>query len=199
MAKSTDWRAPDVLSPMARQVIDFGAGQAYGRLTPIETGAKEARSLLDRMRPEQLLSAPIRSADDAKAALAGLWLYHDFLDESHRISQDLSSATGSFWHAIMHRREGDFSNAKYWYARCRHHPAYERIASDGRSALAGAENAEILARLVQGEWDPSGFVDVVQAIHQRTDDPMYEPAVALQRAEWRALFEHCVSGAAGSR
>ena len=53
----------------------------------------------------------------AAACLAGLWLHHNFLDESHTLSQDIDTTTGSYWHAIMHRREGDYGNAKYWLHR----------------------------------------------------------------------------------
>src|SRR5437868_2895832 len=53
---------------------------------------------------------PIRDQDMANGCLAGLWLYHDYLDESHRISQEIETQTGSYWHGLMHRREPDFSN-----------------------------------------------------------------------------------------
>src|SRR4051812_8366636 len=54
-------------------------------------------------------------ANMAGCCVAGIWLLHDYLDESHKISQGIDTTSGSFWHAIMHRREGDFSNAKYWF------------------------------------------------------------------------------------
>src|SRR5690554_1595201 len=65
-------------------------------------------------------------ASPAVAALpaleAGLWLYIDELDRSHTISQRMHDATGSFWHGIMHRREGDFGNSHYWFRRTGDHP-----------------------------------------------------------------------------
>jgi hypothetical protein len=200
MAASTEWQGPDVLSTAGLEALRLNAGNAYAKLTPAGPGSPEAASLLKRLAPAQLFSADVRSADDARAALAGLWLYHDFLAESHSISQDLHSPTGSFWHAIMHRREGDFFNAKYWYARCRHHPAYASIAAEGAKALQASHQAPTLAALVAGgEWDPDGFVDVVSAIHNKPHDPIYAAAVELQRAEWRGLFQHCAKGAVAAR
>src|SRR5262249_41888792 len=40
----------------------------------------------------------LRDRDMAKACLAGIWLYHDFLDDSHQISQAIESVEGSYWH-----------------------------------------------------------------------------------------------------
>lgn len=59
---------------------------------------------------------------------SGLWLLAGDLDRSHSISQDDSSAEGSFWHGIMHRREGDFGNAKYWFRRVGNHPVLDALS-----------------------------------------------------------------------
>src|SRR4029079_11488334 len=81
------------------------------------------------------------------ACRAGLWLAFDFLDESHAISQDLETAGGSFWHAIMHRREPDASNSKYWWRRVGEHPVFASLTeaaarlgwgAAGPTALCGA-------------------------------------------------------------
>ncbi len=61
-------------------------------------------------------------------ANAGLWLLAGNLDESHQISQSIESPEGSFWHGIMHRREGDFWNAKYWFRRVGRHPVLSELA-----------------------------------------------------------------------
>ena len=70
---------------------------------------------------------PIRNRDAALAVHAGLWLWHDYLDESHIISQSLETAEGSFWHAIMHRREPDAWNSKYWWRKVGSHPVLSQL------------------------------------------------------------------------
>lgn len=35
--------------------------------------------------------------------------------KSHEIAQDINDRTGSWIHAYLHRKEGDLSNAGYWY------------------------------------------------------------------------------------
>ena len=45
-------------------------------------------------------------------------LWHDAKgdwDEAHRIAQDVSGGDGAWVHAYLHRKEGDLSNAGYWY------------------------------------------------------------------------------------
>jgi hypothetical protein len=36
---------------------------------------------------------------------------------AHEITQDIESAPAAWVHAYLHRREGDLSNAAYWYRR----------------------------------------------------------------------------------
>jgi hypothetical protein len=36
-------------------------------------------------------------------------------DRAHEIAQDIAGSDGSWVHAYLHRREGDLSNAAYWY------------------------------------------------------------------------------------
>ncbi|QOV89025.1 hypothetical protein [Humisphaera borealis] len=178
-----------LLSPAAVAVLRADAAVAYQRLVVRGGGSAEGKKLLSAMTAGDVLARPAGRPEVAGALLAGLWLWHDWLDESHTLSQSIESSTGSFWHAIMHRREGDFSNAKYWYARCGGHPAHARF----RAAVAGLpsspENAE-LSRLLGGGRDGYALVDLAEEAEDLpADAPLRSAVVRLQRMEWAALFE----------
>jgi hypothetical protein len=184
---------PDPLvSPLVLSLLRQAGPNAYGKLVVAGPTPAPAHRALDGIQPEQLLAQPVKNPDDARAALAGLWLWHDALSESHEISQALVSPTGSFWHAIMHRLEGDFSNAKYWYRRCDTHHVNKMMGAIA-SSLAGDLSADrSVAHALGDGWNPLGFVDLVQAVHTKPADPRHKLAVRLQRAEWIGLFNYCV-------
>jgi hypothetical protein len=158
-----------------------------------------ARSMLAGLNAENLVAPhPVKDMDMARACLAGLWLRHDFLDESHRISQDIENPTGSFWHGIMHRREGDFGNAKYWFRRVGVHPVFEPLAEFGRELADGGKvgpPAAYLAR--QANWDPFAFVDLCQ-LALTTKQPLESLVKKIQQREWELLFDHCYRQAIGN-
>jgi hypothetical protein len=187
----------DDLSPVARQILALNLADAYRLLVVRGAGNAEAKKLLEAAAPKMMLSGSLRSEDEASAMLAGLWLWHDWLDESHRISQSLHSATGSFWHAIMHRREGDFSNSQYWYARCQNHPVMQQMANQAGQILHALPADKTLLRLMSGGWNPNGFVDLVASVEADTGSPRHAAAVSLQQLEWRLLFDHCTRAASG--
>jgi len=178
----------DILTPAVAAISRDAGSSAYTRLVVGGNAPTKGRSL-QGIKPGELFSKPVKHADGAAAALAGLWLWHDALDECHKIVQDIASPTGSMWHAIMHRREGDFSNSKYWYDRCAVHPVNKWIGSVASSVVG--DKATELGRLLDG-WSPRAFVDLVESVHNTTSDPRHETAVRLQRVEWEALFDYSV-------
>jgi hypothetical protein len=60
-------------------------------------------------------SAPPAGLDDALLAL--WWDARGDWDRAHTHAMAAKDAEGSWVHAYLHRREGDLSNADYWYAR----------------------------------------------------------------------------------
>jgi hypothetical protein len=153
------------------------------RIAALGPGAPNAavKPLLMKFDPLSDLGRPVSDREMARACLAGLWLYHDFLDESHTISQDLPSAEGSFWHAILHRREPDAWNSKYWWRRVGAHPVFEDLALDA---------VELGYRGSGMDWDPFGFVDACEQ-HRDTGDAAESTLKRVQLREWQLLFAWC--------
>ena len=133
----------------------------------------------------------------AACCISALWLWHDFLDESHRISQDIDTIEGSFWHAIMHRREPDYGNAKYWFRRVPKHPIYAPLAAAAREfAQSQPLDPPTQFLLQQNAWDALRFVDLCEAIalgQSKCEDLARRIAVV----EWQLLFDHCFRQAIG--
>jgi hypothetical protein len=51
-------------------------------------------------------------------ALQALWYdYRGDWHQAHEIVQNASDADSAWVHAYLHRKEGDLSNARYWYRR----------------------------------------------------------------------------------
>ncbi|MGH7214092.1 MAG: hypothetical protein ACREIT_04955 [Tepidisphaeraceae bacterium] len=183
----------DNLAPIARKILKHDAATAYTKLVlTASDGNETARAALESVRPEELLTPAPSHPEFARGMLAGLWLWHDWLDESHKLSQELETPEGSFWHAIMHRREGDFSNSKYWYNRVGAHALYPSISAQANAIIADAPPDKAILRVNFSAWNPAALVDLVEQVHGTPpDDPKHRIAVALQQLEWRVLFDHC--------
>jgi hypothetical protein len=185
----------DPTSPLVSQLLMLNAPEPYTRLTVRGPGNPSAKQKLRGLSEKDLLAGPVRSHDDARAMLSGLWLWHDWLDESHTLAQSIRTPTGSLWHAIIHRREGDFANSRYWLARCEGHPLFPTMLQQARPLVDPRPADMMLLKLAGARWDPVIFVDLVEMVHQRPDDPRHALAVSLQQLEWRLLFDHCTRAA----
>jgi hypothetical protein len=109
--------------------------------------------------------------------LSGFWLVASDIHRSHLISQDLGSPEGSFLHGIMHRREGDFGNSKYWFRRVGSHPIFDQIQyeSDGHFR------------------DPFDFVDLCEKACQLDSGEELDRCIRSQWIEWQALMMYLVA------
>lgn len=127
---------------------------------------------------------------------SGLLLWNDALDASHKFSQKIDSQTGSYWHGIMHRREPDYSNAKYWFRRAGAHailPALrERVlALLDESTCQSPELADYTAAIQQKtDWDAFQFVDWCQDAARGSDENVVEFLKAAQVEEIKFLLDY---------
>jgi hypothetical protein len=156
---------------------------------------RAAEAALRALRPATMFAPqPVRSPDAAQACLAALWLLHDFADESHQISQDLHTVEGSYWHAILHRREPDYGNAKYWFRRVGRHAVFEPLRAEAVTLSGGAAAAKSLVE--RSAWDPFAFIDLCERAAEG-DAPLRDFCRGVQQREWELLFEYCYRQAIG--
>jgi hypothetical protein len=94
----------------------------------------------------------------------GLLYAADDLDSAHAVFQQLDSPEGAYWHGMLHRREGDFLNARYWVRR------------------AGAVSA--LSEL--DGFSPIDFIGRCDAAAKTRTDP--RDLLDLQMREWEAMI-----------
>jgi hypothetical protein len=129
----------------------------------------------------------------ASACMAGLWLRHDFLDESHAISQELDTAEGSYWHALMHRREPDYGNSKYWFRRVGQHPIFGDLQAEAlQITMEQRESPPGCDFLIRQEaWDPFAFVDFCEAAMRSGDHGAQRLSFKIQGCEFWLLFRYC--------
>jgi hypothetical protein len=171
-----------------KQVAEILALDQDGdRLMPLVSGvcsSEEARSRLKNRKAADLFTG----ANAPEAALGGLWLYFSCCDESHEIVQNVHSAEGSFWHAILHRQEPDSGNSAYWFRRVGPHPVFRDLCQAAEEAVARHPAAEFRP---SGKWDPFSFIMFCERARQQPGSPSERAALEIQRAEWQLLFDYC--------
>lgn len=143
------------------------------------------------------------------AVKAGLHLWNESLNRSHVLAQDIHNPTGSYWHGIMHRMEGDYENAKYWMVQAGKHPVFERLQTVKAGLLREgewdhAESVELRVGLhqfyLQRTWDPCLFIDLVQGTVTSGHEVRLERLLtALQKQEIVGLLEFSFRNASGGQ
>jgi hypothetical protein len=146
-------------------------------------------------------SFEINENEHTRAIGAGLYLWNENLEPSHVISQEITSPTGSYWHGLIHRMEGDFSNAKYWFTDARHHPISTQLVTGLRGYLSGQQLAELDNETLRSKlevlvaspvWNPAVFVDAVELQLMHVQDSRADEWLRqIQYLEMKLLLNYC--------
>lgn len=126
--------------------------------------------------------AILKNAGAFSLIRGGLLYALDAIHEAHAIFQDAKGDLGSYWHGMMHRREGDFDNARYWFRRAGVLPVFNEM-----HRVAGESSADMARQM---NWDPYLFTGKCEQARFGETEGMAE-LVALQNAEFEVLFDYC--------
>lgn len=178
---------------------------AFGRMPPADDVPEDHAAILPELAPktggpglvcDAIARLELPAGTEGAALRAGLFQIQDELDQSHRCSQSIEGLgkhrNGDYWHAIMHRREPDYGNSKYWFRHVGVHPVFADLAAIARPLAPSSNFDRWSSRLWTARgWDPFAFVDLCEAAEQsRADHRLTEFAERVQWAEMLLLLEH---------
>lgn len=151
----------------------------------------DRRWLMPHLSKQGLISQS-RSAADAVAVLAGLLQIHGFLEESHQQSQSVQGAgrhrSADYWHGVMHRREPDYGNAKYWFRRVGRHPVFPSLAAQAQEILGRCKSPESqrwqTKLATPAGWDAEAFIDLCAACGDDEEAPL---SLAVREIQWQEM------------
>jgi hypothetical protein len=178
------------------------------KVPPVSEFFKEfcKRDCLPKLMPNHswndALTLKIQKADLAPVLKCGLLLMNDALVESHEVSQSIPDATGSYWHGIMHRREPDYPNAKYWFNKVGRHPIFPEVRNKALELLPcysgkskRLRNFQELLREMK-DWSPFLHVDLAEERARSRNSAFVDFLKKLQWEEMKILLRHSVEAQA---
>jgi hypothetical protein len=153
-------------------------------------GVESQRTLAARI-DDALDRSALRGAR-ADLVRATVLLWHDHFEPAHAIAQEIETRDGSYVHAILHRREPDYGNAKYWFRRVGQHPCFGALAGRVTGLFEKEAQAKLGANLLRhGEWDAFAFVDACEAMAGKPgNDSQVQSLRAIQRVEFEVLVDY---------
>jgi hypothetical protein len=137
----------------------------------------------------------VRSAIEVTALEAGLRCLHDDFEGCHQAAQSIEGRGqrhGDYWHAILHRREPDYGNSRYWFRQVGRHALFDALRDEVQRVaqqFAHPHFEEWLPRLIAGgEWRPAAFADCVAAAVNHADREFRRVVEEVQYREMLLLL-----------
>ena len=182
-----------------RKILEMA--ESGNRLMPLAPSTPLNGEGLEYLRdasPEELVHSPVVSTEFSECFRSTLFLYFSAIEESHIISQSISSPTGSLLHGIMHRQECDFPNSKYWFRKVGQHEIFPALYRNALGLL-GSVNSSPARRLAleienHMQWNPFWFIDQCELVNNGIATELEQLLTELQQLEWQLVFDHCLHG-----
>lgn len=99
-----------------------------------------------------------------------LHLWNNDLESCHQIVQQHEMPDENYLHAILHRREKDFSNSLYWLRRVGQHP--------------------VLKHFKNAKWTPENFIHACEQFEKSPATSAEKELLEWQAMEMQVLFNH---------
>jgi hypothetical protein len=172
--------------------------ESFRQLPPNELGPSKIQqsglASLETVRLHVAEHWPRRDNRELGDALVAVWALHqDCLDAAHEISQEMKSDLGSYIHGIVHRREPDYSNARYWFRQVGELPFFgdlQRAAGDELGSFA--TDPRVAGVLSSKTWRPIAFVDLCEFAIRGPKD-LHFACRKVQQHELALLFDYCIA------
>ena len=170
---------------------------------PLERLVKGKPNAAGKKAVEALTKRDMKDAKDPKSlplVQGALYLCFDCWKEAHELADAHEGTAAGHWlHAIVHRREPDAGNSKYWYAKVKAPaPLFQAIGKEALNLLKQQPVAGLvpLAEKLEssGTWEPAAFVDLCDQFKEEDpDSPAYRTLARIQEIEWRGLAEYILT------
>ena len=115
-----------------------------------------------------------------------LWLRIGLIDRAHALVQDASQGAPAYIHGMIHRMEGDYWNANYWFGRCHdlsNSLPISPLATDARHGTTEPFSAKAFTQQVER------FLGRHPSENNR-DDREAARLAQMALAEWTAVWGH---------
>ena len=152
-----------------------------GKLLPEDISDRNAWRRVKEADDATVAGGPIGAPKDFAVIRGGLLYALDDLDACHEFFLDTTSDLVSYWHGMLHRREGDFDNARYWFRRSGAPPFFGTLHH-----LAAEFSADMARQL---SWDPYLFTGECEQ-HRFGAEDEGQNLVRLQRSEFDVVFDY---------